>query len=113
MRLFSGLRCAVLSTRRVWRGVIQSDQATLAGERVEVVLVAVRALGDLDQHPLREPALEVEHHHLVRLAGQRDAAACGAHRRGRQQARHFLAEQGLDAGGAGQKQGQGHRGGKA
>ena len=41
------------------------------GERVEVVLVAVRALGDLDQHPLREPALEVEHHHLVRVAGER------------------------------------------
>ena len=28
LRLFSGLRCEVLSTRKVWRGVIQSDQAT-------------------------------------------------------------------------------------
>ena len=79
------------------------------GERVEVVLVAIRALGDLDQHPLREPALEVEHHHLVRVAGHADAAARGTQRRVGQQARHLFGEQRLDAGGTGKEQGQGHR----
>ena len=79
------------------------------GEGVEVVFVAIGAFGDLDQHPLREPALEIEHHHLVRIAGHADAAARGTQRRPGQQARHLFGEQRLDAGGAGEKQGQGHR----
>ena len=43
-------RCAARWCRRAAsaRGVIQSDQSTRARQRVEVVLVAVAALGDLD-----------------------------------------------------------------
>ena len=79
------------------------------GELVEIVLVAIRAFADLDQHPLRQPALEVEQHHLARVTGQGHAAAHRTHRSLRQQARHLFGQQRLDAGGAGKKQGQRHR----
>jgi hypothetical protein len=44
-------------------------------QRVEIVLVAIRALGDLDQHALRQPALEVQAHGVDDVGVQRDAAA--------------------------------------
>ena len=57
------------------RGVIQLAPVDAACQRVEIVLVAVRVFGHLDQHALCEPAFEVESHHVVRVALQRDTAA--------------------------------------
>ena len=59
----------------------------------------------LDEHALREAALEVQRHHVERVAFERHAAACNVHARLRQDALHFIGEQRLDAGGAREKQG--------
>ena len=74
-----------------------------ARELVHIVLVAIGTVRDLDQHALREPALEVQRHHVERVAFERDAAARFMHARLRQRALHFLGEERLDAGGAGEK----------
>ena len=71
--------------------------------------MAVLALGDLDQHALGEAALEVQQHHLARLADERHAAAASFCGRLGQQGAHLGLEQCFDAGGAGQEEGQGHR----
>ncbi len=83
-RLRSGLRVAVVSTRSVCAGVIHCVQSTERAERVQVVLAAIRAFGDLDQHALGEPAFEVEPHHLGRPAIESDAAAADAQRAARE-----------------------------
>ena len=83
-----------------------------ARQRVEVVLVVVAALADLDQHALRQPAFEIEPHHLERAAVDADAAALQPPRGLGQQPRDLVGQQAFDAGGARQEQrgkGGGHR----
>jgi len=103
----ASVRGAVDAQRLARRDPVRPRHA--ARQLVQVALVAVRTLGDLDQAALREPALEIEHHDLVRVAGERDAAARRAHAAVRQQRSHLGLEQRLGAGGAGKKERQGHR----
>ena len=70
------------------------------------------ALRDLDQHPLREPAREVERHHLGGTPNEGDPAALAAHLGVGQQALNFVGQQGFDSARARQEQGAGLHGGR-
>ena len=77
-------------------------------EFVDVVFVAVRAVRNLDEHALCEPAFQVERHHLDRVAFERDTTARLVHPRLRQDAFDLFGEQRFDAGGTRHKEWQGH-----
>ncbi len=83
-----------------------------ARQRIQIALVAVRSFGDLDQHPLCKPALEIEEHHLARVAGERDTAAHRPHLGAGQERAYLGVEQRLGPGGTGEEQGQRHRRGR-
>src|SRR5205814_3787884 len=79
-----------------------------AREFIEVGLVAVRAFGDFDQHALRQAALEVECHHLAGAALEGHTTTRRMHGGIGQHRLHFIGEERLDTGRAGQEQRQSH-----